>query len=153
MLYWVGCLHWQASVSQSIFNLRKPKVICNMAVVPKGHGRVCSIDWCRPPHLYIVVVLLLYCHLLYPLSGKEKLPMRAGQIYNSRTCFSTFWQYLSSPHTHTLTQKQDRIGRVKCTYPEKKVEDKYEIFQTLNSPSNSHTEEPVTSAQRSWNVQ
>lgn len=159
MLSWAGCLHRQASVSQSIFNLRKPKVICNMAVVPKGHGRV-SIDWCRPPYLYIFVVLLLHCHLLNPLSGKEKLLMRVKakkvQIYNSRTCFSTFWRYLSSPHTHTLTQQQDRIGRVKCTYPEKKGEDKHEIFQTLNSPSDSHAEEPMTSEprrRRSWNVQ
>lgn len=157
MLYWAGCLHRQASVSQSIFNLRNRKSFATWLLYPKVMG-VCSVDWSRPPHLYIVVVLLLYCHLLYPLLGKEKLQMRAKakkvQIYNSRTCFSTFWWYLSSPHTHMLTHKQDRIGRVKCTYPEKKVEDEYEIFQTLNSPSNSHTEEPVTSApRRSWNEQ
>lgn len=160
MLYWAGCLRRQASVSQSIFNLRKPKVNCNMTVVPKSHARCVPLtNVALHTTTYIVVVLLLYCRLLYPLSGKEKLRMRAKakkvQIYNSRTCFSTFWRYLSSPHTHALTQKQDRIGRVKFTYPEEQVEDKHEIFQTLNSPSNSHAEEPVTSVpkRRSWNVQ
>lgn len=45
--------------------------------------------------------------------------------------------------THSLTQRRDKAGNVRYTYPEKSVEDKYEIFDTLNSPSDSHAAEIV----------
>lgn len=67
------------------------------------------------------------------------------QIYDSRSCFTSSHTLSSTlvhtPYTHS--QRWDKVSNVRNTYPENSVEDKDEIFDALNSPSDSHAAEIV----------